>query len=323
MRALLLFWAAVLLAAGGGAVALQVMGPLPRVAPPVAVAAPVRGVAAWDGRIADPDPALLEPGRVRPAGLLPRIAGDGRMARQVYARPAPAGDGRPRIALILAGFGMAEAESRAAVALPGPITLAVSAYGRNPEALLAAARAAGHELLASLPMEPERFPTDDAGQLSLLTGVTPEVNQAVLETVMARIQGYVGMTGASDGLRGERFAAQGGGLPQVLAELARRGLLYVDPRPPGPGVAALPAGTFGRIVDIVVDAGDPPARAEIEGRLAALERLARERGTAVGLAGRLRPVTLERIAAWAQEMEGRGFALVPVSAVAGEVGSSP
>ncbi len=319
----MLFWAAVLLMAGGGSAALQVMGPVRHDPPAAAAPAPQPGAAAWNGRIAEPDAALLEPGHGRPPGLLPRIADDGRMPRQVYARPAPARDGRPRIAVVLAGFGMAEAESRAAVALPGAVTLAVSAYGRNPEALMAAARAAGHELLASLPMESDGFPTDDAGRLSLLTGVAPAVNQAKLEAVMARIQGYVGLTGASDGLRGERFAAQGGGLPRVAAELGRRGLLYLDPRLPGPGIAALPAGTFGRAVDILIDDGDPPARAAIEGRLAALERLARERGTAVGLVGRLRPVTLERVAAWAQEAEARGFVLVPVSAVAGEVGSPP
>lgn len=322
MRALLVFWAAVLAVAAAGAVTLQVLGPLPHPAPVAAAAvsqpqAPVK-TPEWDGRIADPDPALLEPGHGTPPGMLPRIAADGRMPRQVYAWPVLPTDGRSRVALVLAGFGTAEADSRTAIALPGPVSLAVSAYGRSPDPLLAAARAAGHELLASVPMEPERFPLDDAGRFSLLTGASPEANQAMLETVMARIQGYVGLTGASDGLRGERFAAQGGGMPQVLAEAARRGLLYLDPRPPAAGVAALPAGTYGAVVDVVIDAGDPPARAEIEGRLVALERVARERGTAIGLVGRLRPVTLERIAAWAQDAEARGFVLVPISAVSGE-----
>lgn len=327
MRALLLFWSAVLALAAAGAVTLQVLGPLPHPAPAAAATVSQTTTPAKtpesDGRIANPDPALLEPSRGTQPGMLPRIAADGRMPRKVYARPVPPGDNRPRIALILGGFGTAEADSRTAIALPGPVTLAVSAYGRNPDVLLAAARAAGHELLASVPMEPERFPLDDAGRFSLLTGVSPEANQAMLETVMARIQGYAGLTGASDGLRGERFAAQGGGLPQVLAEAARRGLLYLDPRPPAPGVAALPAGTYGAVVDVVIDAGDPPARAEIEGRLVALERLARERGTAIGLAGRLRPVTLERIAAWAREAEARGLVLVPVSAVSSEKVDAP
>lgn len=327
MRALLLFWSAVLALAAAGAVTLQVLGPLPHPAPAAAATVSQTVTQAKspesDGRIANPDPALLEPSHGTQPGMLPRIAADGRMPWKVYARPVPPGDNRPRIALILAGFGTAEADSRTAIALPGPVTFAVSAYGRNPDALLAAARAAGHELLASVPMEPERFPLDDAGRFSLLTGASPEANQAMLETVMARIQGYAGLTGASDGLRGERFAAQGGGLPQVLAEAARRGLLYLDPRPPAPGVAALPAGTYGAVVDIVIDAGDPPARAEIEGRLVALERLARERGTAIGLAGRLRPVTLERIAAWARDAEARGFVLVPVSAVSNEKADAP
>ncbi|MGI4941129.1 MAG: divergent polysaccharide deacetylase family protein [Janthinobacterium lividum] len=325
MRALLVFWAAVFGLAAASAVTLQVLGPLPHPAPAVADVpiVPQAKTSEWDGRIADPNPALLEPGHGTPPGMLPRIATDGRMPRQVYARPVPPSDGRPRIALILAGFGAAEADSRTAIGLPGPITFAVSAYGRNQGALLAAARVAGHELLASVPMEPERFPGDDAGRLSLLTGASPEANQAMLETVMGRIQGYVGLTGASDGLRGERFAAEGGGLPQVLAEAARRGLLYLDPRPPAPGVMALPAGTYGAVVDVVIDAGDPPARAEVEGRLVALERLARERGTAIGLAGRLRPVTLERIAAWARDAEARGFVLVPISAVSGEKVDTP
>jgi len=37
----------------------------------------------------------------------------------------------------------------------------------------------------------------------------------------------------------------------------------------------------------------------------------------------LRPVTLERIAAWAREAEARGFVLVPVSAVSSEKVDAP
>lgn len=238
------------------------------------------------------------------------------MARQVYARPAPPLDGRPRVALVLAGFGMAEADSRAAIALPGPVSLAVSAYSRDPGPLMDAARAAGHEVLASLPMEPERFNLDDAGPYALLTGSPPAANQANLEGVLGRITGYAGVTGASDGLRGERFAGQAGGMAEVLQELGRRGLMYVDPREPGPGVEPLPPGVPVRAVDVVLDSGDPPSRAGIEGRLAALERLARERGSAVGLTVRLRPVTLERIADWARGAEARGIVLVPVTSLA-------
>ena len=166
----------------------------------------------------------------------------------------------------------------------------------------------GHELLASLPMESDGYPWNDAGPRSLLTGAPPERNRENLAWAMGRLQGYVGLTGASDGLRGEQFAAQTSSFGLVLDELDRRGLLYVDPRP-----AAQPPRIAGRSVDVVVD--DPPTRADIEAKLLALERTAREHGSAVGLAGPLRPVTVERIAAWAEDIGTRGFELVPVSAL--------
>ncbi len=291
---------------------LQILGPLPRPAasasPPVPVPAPA-AVMAWNGRIAEPEPALLEPSRVFPLAALPRIAADGRLPREIYHRPAPLTGTKPRIALVLAGVGLSAADSRSAIdLLPGAVTLAFSAYTPNPEALMEAARSRGHEVLASLPMEANGYPLNDAGPRSLLTGAAPAVNRENLEWALSRLQGYVGVTGASDGLRGERFAAQSSSFDLILDEVARRGLLYIDPRPGAP----LPR-IAGRSVDLVVD--DPSTRAEIEGKLAALERVAREHGSALGLAGPLRPVTVQRIAAWARDIEGRGFELVPVSAL--------
>lgn len=323
-----MFWLATGSLLAAGAVALQVLGPpAPLVAAiPVALTpvAPTPGASsalpapagpAWNGRIAGPDQSLLEASRAFPLALLPRIAADGRLPREAYRRPAPPPDARPRIALVLAGVGLSGAESRAAIeALPGPVTVAVSAYTPSPEALLDAARARGHEILLSLPMEPDGHPLNDAGPRSLLTGAEPAANRTNLEWALGRLQGYVGVTGASDGFRGERFAAQTSSLALVMDEIGRRGLLYLDPRPGAPRPR-----TAGVVVDLVID--DPSSRAEIEAKLAALERLARERGSAVGLAGSLRPVTVERIAAWAREVEGRGFALVPVSALAQEPAS--
>lgn len=310
VRALGWFWGIVVGILAVGAVTLQLLGP--PVHPVAAVAVVTRPPpAAWDGHIASPDPALLEPGR---DGALPRIAADGRLSRLVYARPTPAPDGRPRIGLVLSGLGGSDADSRAAIGLPGAVTLAVSPYGRDSTALLAAARLAGHELLASIPMESDGFPLSDAGPSSLLTGATPVENQAHLDAVLGRIQGYVGATNASDGLRGERFTAQISSYHTMLDEIAGRGLLYLDARPAAGGQAAVPpSGLATRTVDLVLD--ESTARAEVEAKLAALERIARERGSAIGLVGRLRPMILERIGAWARDIETRGVVLAPVSAL--------
>ncbi len=292
---------------------MQVLGPVRR---PALVATPVASLPSvkpeWDGKIAEPDPALLEPSRAFPTATLPRIGADGRLPRLAYRRPAPPPGARPRIALLLGGMGLAAADSRIAIdRLPGTVSLAFSAYTPNPEALLEAARSHGHEILASVPMEASNYPWNDAGPRSLLTGNPPATNRENLEWAMSRLQGYVGLTGASDGLRGERFAEQGSSFSLVLDETARRGLLYVDPRPGAPA----PSGV-GRTVDVVID--DPPTRADIEAKLILLERAARDHGSALGLAGPLRPVTVERLAAWTREVEKRGYELVPVSALAME-----
>ncbi len=314
-RALGLFWLVLLMLGGAGAAALQAMGPMPRApaavdAPPAPREAPP--VAQQTRRVLPPDPALLERSAAFPPAQLPRVAPDGRAARSVYAAPTPpVPAGAPRIAVLMSGFGLSEKDSAGAVdALPGPVSFAASAYSGIPPAVFEAARAAGHELLVSVPMEPAGYPLNDAGARSLLTGLSPADNRQNLEWALGRIPGAVGATAASDGMRGERFADVSGALDPILDEIGRRGLLYIDPRP---GRVPSRPGLPGRAIDLVLD--ESPARAEIEAKLLALERIARERGSAVGLVGPPRPVTIERIAAWAQTLEGKGIVLVPVSAL--------
>jgi hypothetical protein len=66
-------------------------------------------------------------------------------------------------------------------------------------------------------------------------------------------------------------------------------------------------------VDLVVD--EPATRGEIDRRLAELERIARERGTALGLAADVSPVLVDRVAAWAAGLEERGLVMAPVTAL--------
>jgi uncharacterized protein len=326
------FWVCVvvLLAIAGGT--LQILGPLPHRQParpvaqakppqprPVAQAAPAarpplpveRPGRGTPGPIADPDPALLEPMSGSTTDLLPRIADDGRMPMQAYAAGYDNSSSRPRVGLLLAGIGLNESDSEAAIrSLPGGITLAFSPYGRSPEKLLADARLAEHEYLLSIPMEPQGLPLNDPGPQALMTSASPEQNHARLEWALSRIRGYAGATGAlGDGLLGERFISLADEIQPVLAELAHRGLLYVDP---APGTAQLPL-VWSRGVDLVVDASADSA--SIDDRLAQLSQLAHTRGSALGLATAPRPSTIQRIAVWADGLTADGLALAPVSAL--------
>ena len=277
--------------------------------PPPAEAAPA--AENLPGGIHPPDDALLEPAPDFPGAKLPRIAADGRVSAKYYARPFNNADKRPRVAVLVVGVGLSDQQSRAAIdALPPDISLGMSPYSQEPQSLLAAATARGHEFFVTLPMESQGYPLNDSGPHALLTGADPGDNARNLEWVLSRMQGEVGISGASDGLRGERFAAATSAIGPVMTELAQRGLLYVDPR--RMAAADARAGQVG--VTMVLD--DIVTRADLDAKLAELEQRARDAGSAVGLAGTLRPVTVDRIAAWARGLDGRGIDLVPVSAMA-------
>jgi polysaccharide deacetylase 2 family uncharacterized protein YibQ len=324
------FWVAIIVLGAGGAVALQIMGPPPMPLPapvpvltPPAPAAPaaaahnaarpeearVQPAPPAPGVIRAPDPALLEPAPDFPDHFLPRRAADGRASMSFYARAPDLTPKRPSVAMLVVGLGQSEADSQAAIAtLPGAVTLGFSPYSPNPDPLLASAREHGHEYLVTLPMESQGYPLNDSGPHALLTGADPAVNERNLEWVLSRMQGEVGLTGASDGLRGERFASATALMGPVMQQLQARGLLYVDPRP------GAPDGPRTAVVSMVID--DPPDHASIDLKLSQLEQQARDGQVMLGVAVTLRPVTVERVAAWARGLDGRGMTLLPVSAVA-------
>jgi len=55
-----------------------------------------------------------------------------------------------------------------------------------------------------------------------------------------------------------------------------------------------------------------PTQAEIDRALTRLEALAREHGSAVGIASAL-PISIDRIAIWAKQLDSRGIMLVPLT----------
>ena len=262
------------------------------------------------GPVNDPDPALLEPVAGSATDVLPRIAADGRQPMRVYAAGFDPTTTRPRVGVLIAGVGLNVAASRRAIAdLPGAVSLAVSPYTDNPEPLLASARLRGHEYLLSLPMEPLRFPLNDAGPNALLTTLSPQQNLPRLIWALSRLQGYAGATDILGAMRGERLADMPEQMAPIMAELSRRGLMYVA----APNQASPAPSAWSKAVDLVID--DPATAADIDARLAVLEAMARDHGAALGLIETPSPVAVERLAAWASGLSNRGLALAPVSAL--------
>jgi polysaccharide deacetylase 2 family uncharacterized protein YibQ len=218
---------------------------------------------------------------------------------------------RPRVGILIAGIGLSEAESMAARDLPAAATLAVSPYAGDIDRMLASARLAGHEYLLSVPMEPQGYPINDPDDRhALMPSLPVEENLSRLHWVLSRIPGYVGVTSALGPMHGERLAADREQFDAFLAEIAHRGLLFVDARPGEPGLPL----AWSRSADIVIDE-DPVNEATLDARLDALSKLARDKGSALGLVSVPRPKTLERVAAWSNTLMAKGLILAPVSAL--------
>ena len=259
-----------------------------------------------------PDPGLIA---ASPVGPLPVIGADGRQPWQAYARHHEDTGTRPRIAIVLGRLGHSQSATHAAIQqLPGTVTLGFAPYAPNLTDWIAQARAAGHEVLLQIPMEPFNYPTSDPGPHTLLTSLSAEDNIGRLEWLLGRGSGYVGVTN----FMGSRFTSSADHLRPVFGVLKTRGLLFLDARVSRNSVAEQVAMDLGvpntqssRFLDLEA------SRVAIDARLYELERIAKSAGSAVGI-GFPYPVTIERLAAWAQSLDDKGIALVPVSALAAE-----
>jgi hypothetical protein len=255
---------------------------------------------------------LLETSR---HGAIPRVAPDGARPSEIYARPSALESRKdgPKIAIVIGGLGVSAAITRQAMEkLPGPVTFAFSPYGADVDRLATNARAGGHEVLLQAPMEPFDYPDNDPGPQTLLTSLSMEQNLDRFYWLMSRFQGYVGIAN----YMGARFTSNEQALAPVLKETARRGLIYLDDGSSPRSLAGQIAGNnnlpFAK-AELMLDSVPTPQL--IDRALTKLEALAREHGSAVGVASAL-PASIERVALWAKAVEGRGFILVPISAVA-------
>jgi hypothetical protein len=259
-----------------------------------------------------PQQAVSEKG---PFGLVPRIARDGRTPLDVYGREVDesllASD-RPKVALILGGMGLnAGLTRRATKELPAEVSFAFAPYGKGLQGLIDGARAAGHEVFLQVPMEPFGYPSVNPGERTLLASAEGPANLDNLMWFMGRFSGYVGITN----YMGARFAAEENAVRPVLAELKKRGLVFLDDGTLAETLVPRVGQTLG--LDMASATRVIDASATFEDVMDNLRRLEEEaRSGSIALAtGTGLAVTIEAIAAWARDLGPRGAVLVPASSV--------
>lgn len=246
-------------------------------------------------------------------GALPAIAADGRTPAGVYARPFSNPEGRPTVSIILGGLGINYTHTKAAIdELPPEVTLSFAPSTRDLQGWIDRARAAGHEVLLEVPMEPFDTGRERPHADTLYAGANEDTLVSRLASLMGRASGYYGVTN----YQGGKFAADKASATIIADALAARGLAFVEDGSLGRSAFSTAAASNGlrfAAANSAIDAR--PDGDEIQARLLELETLALDRGSALG-SGFAYPITIDILKDWTEALSAKGVVLAPASTAA-------
>jgi polysaccharide deacetylase 2 family uncharacterized protein YibQ len=101
----------------------------------------------------------------------------------------------------------------------------------------------------------------------------------------------------------------------ILNAIKQRGLLYLDSNSSPRSVSGAVAAKLKLVsAKATLTLDERASRTEIDRRFAELEQRAKRKRQAIGIASPY-PVSLVRIATWVRQLEARGIAIAPVSAL--------
>lgn len=217
---------------------------------------------------------------------------------------------KPKIAIVIDDLGVSRAHTKEVLQLPGPLTLAFLPYATHVRPLVEEGRKNGNEIMIHMPMEPLN-PDLDMGGIYLSTEEGPAEFDAMLQKGLSAFDGYVGMNNHM----GSRLTQDKDAMDRVMAELYKRGMLFLDSRTIGGSVAAKTAKQYQvpyASRDVFLD--DDESLEAVHKSLAKTERLARKYGQAIAI-GHPKRHTIDALKEWLPQAVKDGFQLVPISAV--------
>jgi polysaccharide deacetylase 2 family uncharacterized protein YibQ len=246
---------------------------------------------------------------VAPAGIVAPDEATEQTPAWLQNAVAPAIYDRPAIAIVIDDLGVNRAGTAALNHLPAPLTLAFLPYASNLGEQTGAARAAGHELLLHVPMEPSGAQWPGPEALTSQLGATE-----LIARLGGHLRSFPGFVGINNHM-GSRLTADPERMALLMAELRQHDLLFLDSRT-SPGSVAGREAHRRRVPyaerDVFLD--NELELSAVTRQLALVETIARRRGYAVAI-GHPHQVTIEALRRWLPSLDARGFALAPISAV--------
>lgn len=219
---------------------------------------------------------------------------------------------KAKIAIIVLDAGLSKSKLDAVYQLaPSYTTLAFSAYSDvvNPDEAIAKGRKFENWLI--LPTEVSKG-SHDPGPLGLFNSRDPELNRNAFESVLSRNEAFTGFV-----LRPYAALVQNADqFSTIVSDIFARGYGIVDGSFEAVPPAVLMKGEAASLPYFQADAyvDESLAPDDILGGFKKLELIAQESGSAIGMI-RPYPLSLEKLAEWANTLDGRGFVLIPLSAL--------
>ena len=217
---------------------------------------------------------------------------------------------KPRIAIVIDDVGMNLSQSRAAINLDPNVTLAFLPYAEKVKALSIQAKEKGHEMIIHTPMEAMNGDMD-LGSLALKTNMEPQDFTAEFQKIIQSFEGYVGVNNHM----GSRLTQDRQAMGQLMRLLKSHDLFFLDSKTISTSVAAEMAAFYGvpfAARNVFLDHEDSPEF--VTKALKNTERIARKHGKAIAI-GHPKKNTMAALRAWIPTLEGKGFELVPLSAL--------
>lgn len=245
---------------------------------------------------------------VTPSAAVSSHAGkDERLAwRRNAAKPTALRDW-PKIAIVIDDLGNNRARFRNVAALPSGLTLSFLTYASAIEELAEEARAAGHEVMLHVPMEPQGGSAAVPGLLS------SDLPLAELDRRLASALSRLPLAAGINNHMGSRFTEDREKMRRVLSAVRSKGLFFLDSKT-SPKSAGL---SVARELGVPSIARDVFLDHEIDGQairrqLKLLEQVAQERGYAVAI-GHPHAVTIEALREWLPTLPGKHLTITPLS----------
>ena len=213
----------------------------------------------------------------------------------------------PKIAIVIDDLGNNRTRFRKVAALPSGLTLSFLTYAEAIEELAEEARAAGHEVMLHVPMEPQDGSRDEPDLLSSALPVA-ELDRRI-ERALSRLPLAAGINNHM----GSRFTEDREKMRRVLSVVRSKGLFFLDSKT-SPKSAGL---SVARELGVPSIARDVFLDHEIDGQairrqLKLLEKVAQERGYAVAI-GHPHAATIDALREWLPTLPGKHLTITPLS----------